>query len=154
MPSHGVINHLPEFGRFESRGFAKKMLVHIYLADVVQVTRRTQLSRLRGGESYGFCNGRSITAHAQGMPAHVYMFCVNGGRKSFEGFFPKRMDGSDQAQVLGGALLQRHHELMIVDGKSDQRPEFPNQFQQLWGISCAFVSFTQHHRTHQLSPDL
>ena len=41
---------------------------------------------------------------------------------------------------------------MVVNSKTDQRSELPDQFQQLGRVAGAFIAIAEHERAHQLAP--
>src|SRR4029077_6131883 len=79
-----VIRHRTEFVRIECARFPEQMLIHRYLADVVEISGGTQSCRLARIKPQGFSDGGRVASHAQGMSLNVDVLNVDRGSEGFQ----------------------------------------------------------------------
>src|SRR5215470_18806149 len=74
VSDYGVVAHLAKFGWLESAALAENVLVYAYLANIVQITRGTQLAHVFGAHAQRFCDACGIASHTQGVATLINVF--------------------------------------------------------------------------------
>ena len=91
VPHGRVIGHRAKFVGIKSAGLAEQVLIDGDLADIVQISCRTQRGYFRGVEAQGFADGGGVARHPQRMPMNVDVLDIDRGRECFQRIVIKTM---------------------------------------------------------------